>query len=150
MSLPSLVQQLGSSPQREQVVADAVQVLEAEVSGQSGLGGLATKAAFGVLKGVRPGIVSQIVDRLFDEFLTTVEPFYQRAIAEGRAPGALLEGERAAVARGLLGVTDRRAAQAKSEALKKTYEKLRPSAQKHVEAAVPRLATLLDRHARRS
>ena len=32
--------------------------------------------------------------------------------------------------------------------LKSTYEKLRPSAKKHVEAAVPRLARVVEKHTR--
>ncbi len=31
--------------------------------------------------------------------------------------------------------------------LRKTYDKLRPSAKKHVEAAMPRIGELLERHA---
>ena len=45
----------------------------------------------------------------------------------------------------LLAVTDRRAAKAERPVIQSTYEKLRPSAKKHVESAVPRLAQLLER-----
>ena len=51
------------------------------------------------------------------------------------------------VADSLLAVTDRKSQKAKSQVVKSTYEKLRPSAKKQVEAACPRLAGLLERHA---
>jgi len=50
------------------------------------------------------------------------------------------------VAEKLLAVTDRRAEQAQRAVIKKTYERLRPSAKKHVTAAVPRLAQMVSRH----
>jgi hypothetical protein len=62
----------------------------------------------------------------------------------------LLVKESPAVAGALLSVTDRKAEKADSEMVKKTYNKLRPTAQKHVEAAAPRLAKLLDKHAAHS
>lgn len=150
MTVPSLIEQLGSPPQRATVVDDALRVLEAEVADKSGLGGIAIKTAFGILKSVRPGILNQLVDKLLDEFLKAVEPFYQRAIAAGKSPGALVEAEKSQVASALLAVTDARAARASGDTLKKTYEKLRPTAQKQVEAATPRIAGLLDRHAKRA
>jgi hypothetical protein len=50
------------------------------------------------------------------------------------------------VADQLLSITDGRAARAKNQLVKKTYEKLREGAKKHVEAAVPRLGDLFGRH----
>ena len=47
---------------------------------------------------------------------------------------------------GMLAVTDAQAGRAQRAVIKSTYEKLRPSAKKQVEAAVPRLGALLDRH----
>ncbi|HSC86663.1 MAG TPA: hypothetical protein VLC09_05305 [Polyangiaceae bacterium] len=149
MAHPPLVEQFKEAQLRARVVADAVGVLDAEVKDKSGLGGLAIKAAFGVLQGVSPGIVTRLVDGLLDDFARSLDPFYQSAIAAGRAPGAELGGQPAAVANALLAVTDRRAARASGDVIKKTYEKLRPTAQKHVEASVPRLSGLLDRHAQR-
>lgn len=150
MAPPSLREQFQTRERRAPLIEDALQVLDAEVQSKSGLGGLAIKAAFGVLKGVSPGILKQIIDKLLDDFLESVDPVYQRAIAEGRTAGALISQEKSSVADALLRVTDRKAAAVKSETLKKTYEKLRPSAQKHVEEAAPRLAELLDKHAQAS
>jgi len=147
MSGPSLLSQLSSPPKRTALVQDAAQTLEAEVSDKGGISGLAIKAAFAVVKNLRPGILGQLVDKLLDDFLVALDPFYQKALLQGRKPGAYVTEEASAVAAALLGITDQKARRASSEVLRKTYEKLRPSAQKQVEAAAPRLGQLLDRHA---
>ena len=54
------------------------------------------------------------------------------------------------VAEGLLSVTDRKAQKADSDVIKKAYEKLRPMAKGQVEAAAPRLARLLEKHAEKT
>ena len=53
-----------------------------------------------------------------------------------------------AIAEALLGITDDRAARAPGGVVKKSYEKLRPTAKKHVEEAVPGVARLIDKHTR--
>ena len=50
------------------------------------------------------------------------------------------------VAEALLAITDERAQRAKNQALKRAYEKLRRTAKKHVEAAVPRIGRLVDKY----
>ena len=64
-----------------------------------------------------------------------------------RKPREHLQANPARVADALLGITDRRAQRAKNQMVKATYEKLRGQAKKHVEAAVPRLGELFERHA---
>lgn len=142
----SLLSQIKAPGKRAALVADAEKVLDAEVADKSGLGGIAIKTAFKVVKGVRPGFIRDVIEHLLDDFLAQVDPLYQRAVAQGLSPGELLEKEKSTVASALLSVTDTKAQRANSELVKKTYEKLRPSAQKQVEVATPRLATLLNRH----
>ena len=146
----ALLSQVQAPGKRQALIADAEKVLDEEVADKSGLSGVAIKTAFKVVKGVRPGFIRDVIDSLLDDFLTKVDPVYQRAIADGLSPGALVEKERSIVASALLGVTDDKAARSSSEMIKKTYNKLRPTAQKHVESATPRLAKLLDKHAARN
>jgi hypothetical protein len=142
-----LREQLGTGDKRRKVIDDACDVLEQEVSDKSGLTGIAIKAAYKVVKGIRPGFVPEVVDGLLDEFLDAVEPMYQEAVANKRPPGSAVRDNPSRVADSLLAVTDRKAERAKSQVVKSAYEKLRGSAKKQVEAACPRLATLLERHA---
>jgi hypothetical protein len=90
---------------------------------------------------------------LLDDFARRLEPFYQAHLKQ-RSQGStrlltdFLAGESGPVADALLGITDERAARAQGGVVKKSYEKLRPSAKKHVEEAVPGIARLIDKHTR--
>jgi hypothetical protein len=146
--MASLKELLGVGDKRKRVIDDARGVLDAEVADKGGVGGFAIRAAYKLVQGVRPGFVRDVIDYLLDEFLDAIDPLYQEAITKGEAPGAYLRKNSARVADALLTVTDKRAEKAESGVLKKTYEKLRPTAKKHVEAAAPRLAEMLDRQVR--
>jgi hypothetical protein len=135
---------------RTRVLDDALQLLDAEVASKSGLSGMAIKATFGIVKGVGAGFLRLVLDKLFDEFIGCFEEPYQSAIQAGKSPGSLVEAEKGAIASKLLAITDERVRRSGNAMVAKAYEKLRPSAQKHVEDAAPRLAGLLDRHAKRS
>jgi hypothetical protein len=147
--MASLKEQLGSGEKREQVIEDACKVLDAEVADKGGLTGLAIKGGYKVVQGIRPGFVRDVVSRLLDEFLECMDPLYQEAKQKGRPAGAYLVENKSRVAEGLLGVTDRKAQNADG-VLKKAYEKLRPLAKGQVEAAAPRLAQLLEKHAEKT
>ena len=146
--MTSLKERLGQPPQRQGVVSDACQVLDQEVADKSGLSGIAIKGAYSIVKGIKPGFVPEVVDGLLDDFLDALDPLFQEAVQRNVAPGKHLasNGERAADA--LLAITDARAARSTRAVIQKTYEKLRPTAKKHVSAAAPRLGDMLDRHTR--
>lgn len=142
----TLKEQLGQGEKRQQVIDDACRVLDEEVSDKGGLGGMAVKAAYSVVKGVRPGFIRQAVDSLLDDFLDALDPIHREALEKGKRPGEYLKAESARVAESLLTVTDKKAERAESGLVRKTYDKLRPSAKKHVEAAAPRMGQLLDKY----
>jgi hypothetical protein len=141
----SLTEQFSPADKRKKLVDEALELLDAEVKDKSGLSGMAVKTAFKLVSGVQPGFIRRVVEHLLDDFLVKMDPIYQDALREGRSPGALVTSRKSEVASALLSVTDQRAERAQSEMVRKTYNKLRPTAQKHVEAAGPRLSKLLDR-----
>lgn len=143
----SLTEQMAPPQKRNALIDDALSVLDEEVNDKSGLSGVAVKTAFKLIKGIQPGFLRKVVDKLLDDFLEKTDPIYQSAISAGLSPGGHVVKEKATLSSALLSVTDRRAEKAESDMVRKTYAKLRPTAQKHVEAAAPRLAKLLDRHA---
>lgn len=145
--MATLKERLGGAEKRQQVIDEACLVLDAEVADKSGISGLAVKAAFSVIKGVKPGFIRQAVDHLLDDFLDVLEPFHREAIERGKTPGDHIRAESNRVAEALLAVTDIKAKRAENAVVLKTYEKLRPSAKKHVEASMPRLGRLLDKFA---
>jgi hypothetical protein len=142
----SLKERLGQGPQRKAVVTDACEVLDQEVADKSGLSGIAIKGAYSIVKGIKPGFVQEVVDGLLDDFLDALDPLYREAVEKQQPPGRFLaaNGDRAADA--LLSITDDRAARSSRAVIRKTYDKLRPSAKKQVSSAAPRLGQLLDRH----
>ncbi len=142
-----LKEQLLIPARRGAVIDDCVVLIDEQVASKSGLSGLAIKGAYAVVKAVKPGIIRESVDHMLDEFVARLEPFYAAALGAGGDITAHFATHQADVANGLLGVTDDKAAHARNATLKKAYEKLRPTAQKHVEAAVPGIARLLTRHA---
>jgi hypothetical protein len=146
--MATLQELLGTGAKRGPLVDDSLRVLEAEVDDKSGLSGIAIKTAFKVVKGISPGFLRQVVDHLLDDFLNALDPLYQEALAKNVSPRAHLQGNPGRVADSLLSITDGRARNSKNQLVKGTYEKLRGQAKKHVEAAVPRLGELFERHAR--
>ena len=144
--MPTLNELLGTPPKRQQVVDDCCQVLDAEVADKGGLTGVAIKGAYGVVKGIKPGFVRDVVDGLLDDFLRALDPLYQDAQKEGVSAGAYLVTNKDRMAEALLAVTDARAQRAERMMIKKAYDKLRPIAKKQVESAAPRLSQLVDRH----
>lgn len=144
--MATLKELLGSGEKRKVVIDDASKVLDMEVADKSGMGGLAIKGGYKLVRGIKPGFVREVIDHLLDDFLDALDPIYQEAVEKKQTPGAHLKEEPSRVADALLGITDQRAEHAKHGAIKKTYQKLRPTAHKHVEAATPRLADMLDRH----
>jgi hypothetical protein len=145
--MPSLREQIGSGDKRNAVIEDGCKVLDEEVAEKSGLSGLAIKGAYKIVQGVRPGIIREAVNHLLDDFLDAMNPIYQEAAEKKQPAGPYLRQNGARVAQALLAVTDQRAAKVDSQVIKKTYEKLRPTAQKQVEGAAPRIATLVEKHA---
>ena len=145
--MTSMRERIGEQGQaRQRLVTDACQVLDQEVSDKGGLGGLAIKGAYTVVKGIKPGFIPEVVDSLLDDFLDALEPLVQEANERGVPPGKHLAGNAERAADKLLAITDARVARSTRPVIRSTYDKLRPTALKHVAAAGPRLGQMLERN----
>lgn len=145
--MSTLSEQLTAKDRRPRVLDDCVLLIDEEVKRKGGLSGAAIKIAFATVKAVKPGFIREAVDHMLDDFARRLEPFYaSHAQAGGRSMVDHFTGQGAAVAEALLGITDERARRANNATVKKAYEKLRPSAKKHVEEAVPGVARLVEKH----
>jgi len=143
-SLKERVGEAGAARQR--LITDACQVLDQEVGDKGGLSGLAIKGAYAVVKGIKPGFIPEVVDSLLDDFLDALQPIADEAQSKGVPAGKHLTANSERAADKLLGITDARVARSTRPVIRSTYDKLRPTAIKHVTAAGPRLGQLLDRH----
>jgi hypothetical protein len=145
--MSSLAEALTSDSKKGPVVDDCLALIDAEVGDKGGLTGLAIKAGYKTVQGIKPGFVRQVVVDLLPEFAQALDPLYQEARTGGRSVREYFQSNATRVADALLGITDERAKRSKSGIVKGTYEKLRGSAKKNVEAAVPRLSTMIEKHA---
>jgi hypothetical protein len=143
----NLTEALTGDSKRGAVVEDCLALIDAEVSEKGGLTGLAIKAGYRTIQGIKPGFVRQVVTDLLPEFARALEPIYDEAKASGHTVPEHFGSNTPRVADALLSITDEKAKRSKSGLVKGTYEKLRGSAKKNVEAAVPRLAAMIQKHA---
>ena len=105
------------------------------------------KAAYKIVKTVKPGFVPDVLDHLVEDFAKALDPLYQEAVVAKMPLDAYLASRAGQAAEALLAITDGRASGAKNQMVKSTYEKLRPTAKKHVEAAIPRVSRMVAKHA---
>ena len=145
--MSNLSEALVGDAHKSAVVEDCLSLIDAEVADKGGLTGLAIKAGYKTVQGIKPGFVRQVVSDLLPEFAVALEPIYQEARAQGVGVKAHFASNSSRVADALLTITDDKAKRSKSGMVKGTYEKLRGSAKKNVEAAVPRLAAMIEKHA---
>lgn len=148
--MPTLPEKLLAPAVRPQVVADCAKLVDDEVSDKFGLGGLAIKGAYAVVKAVKGGVIPEVIDGLLPDFAAKLDPLYQEWLGSGDDDFAFyLKARAPQVAEALLTITDARAEKSKNATMRKAYEKLRPTGKKNVEVAVPRLGALLAKHAPR-
>jgi hypothetical protein len=138
---------IGDPGKKGAVVDDCCTLVDEEVASKGGLSGLAVKAGYAAVKGVKPGFIRHVVSDLLPEFAEQIDPIWQEGVTGG-SPAQFLVTNKARVADALLSVTDAKAQHAKSSVVRGTYERLRGTAKKNVEDAIPRLSKLVEKHAK--
>ncbi len=84
-----LSEALTSPTKKAAVVADCCSLVDEEVRDKGGLSGLAVKAGYAAIKGVKPGFVAEVVDKLLPEFAANLDPIWQEGKAKGDAAAYL-------------------------------------------------------------
>jgi hypothetical protein len=144
--MATLAEVLTSDAKKAAVVDDCCTLIDEEVADKGGLSGLAIKAGYGAVKGIKPGFIKHVVTDLLPEFAKVLEPVYADARSKNQAVATFFVSNSGRVADALLSITDAKAQKSKSGVVKGTYDRLRGAAKKNVEAAVPRLGKLIERH----
>lgn len=144
--MPALQDLLTSDEKKATVVNDCLEVLEQEVADRGGLSGAGIKLGYAAVKNFRPGFVKNVVTDLLPEFAKALDPIYQEAKTSHRPIAAHFMSNAGRAADGLLAITDAKAARSQNAVVKNTYDKLRGIAKKNVEAAMPRLGKLVEKH----
>lgn len=141
--MPTLVEQLGKEPLRAQVIADCVELVDAQVKQK----GFVIKSAYATIKAIKRRFVPEVVDGLLDEWLDKIQPHYDKWAATKPSSFAdYMIARSEDVAEDLLSVTDARAQKTTHTTAKKMYTRMRDSAKKNVVEAIPELSRLIERH----
>lgn len=142
--MSSLSDQLLRPEVKPHVIDGCCALIERQVAGKRGLGGVAVKAGFAVVTRVKPGFIREVVTKLLPDFAAALQPFYDESVAEATDAAVAdvfverVSRDRSRAAEALLGVTDRKIDGARP-GVRRAYEKLRPNARENVEAALPGL-----------
>ena len=127
-------------------MSDCLVLIDQEVADKGGLSGMAIKAGYKAVNGIRPGFVKQVVTDLLPKFAEAIQPVFDEAKSASQPVSSHFDKNTGRVADALLAITDERAQRTSSGVVKATYERLRGTAKKNVEAAVPRLGRLIEKH----
>lgn len=138
---------LNDEAARASIIEDVVRLIDGEVGKQRGISGVAVKAGYKLVQGVKPGFVRNVVTALLPEFAAALDPIREQALSEGQSVSSYFDAHTAEIAEALLAVTDGRAQRSDHGSVKGAYGKLRGSARKNVEAAVPGLGAIVEQYA---
>jgi hypothetical protein len=139
----SLVDKLAKEPIRPLVIADCVDLIEAQVKQK----GFVIKSAYATIKAIKKRFVSETVDALLDDWLTKLEPHHEAwSVNKTGTLSAYLVGKSDTVAEDLLSVTDARAERTSHTTARKMYGRMRDGAKRNVIEAIPALGQLLEKH----
>ncbi len=145
--MATLVEQIGKDPVRPQVIADCVELIDAQVKQK----GFMIKSAYAMIKGIKKKFVPEVVDTLLDDWLGKLQPHYDKWSAASISPppsgfSDYVIARSDDVAEDLLSVTDARAEKTSHTTAKKMYGRMRAGAKKDVIDAMPDLARMIERH----
>jgi hypothetical protein len=146
--MTSLIDSLKDEATMTQAVKDCCSLIDGEVEKKSGLSGMAIKAGYKTVKGIKPGFIEKVIHDLLPEFAKVLDPIQQEAIQKGQPVTAYFQANAARVADALLAITDQKAERSTNRVVKGAYGKLRGMAKANVEEAVPGLAALTVAHSR--
>jgi Family of unknown function (DUF6918) len=145
--MATLVERLGSAPNREHVVADCVAMIDHQVQSKGGVGGLTIRAAYATIKAIKRGFVKDVVEALLDDWLAKLQPHHDKWSASKAGSFAdFLVARSDDVAEDLLSVTDAKAEVTKHTTAKKAYLKMRGGAKRNTIEAIPELAKIVDKY----
>ncbi|MBD2608352.1 hypothetical protein H6G81_28495 [Scytonema hofmannii FACHB-248] len=127
------------------IVDDCTKLLDTQVANMGGVSGLGLKAAYSVVKGIRPTYCNDAIEGLLPQSLNALDPIWSEGIQIGDPVGHLTQN-RDRAANALLAITDAKIEKSNNTIVRGAYSKLRNSAKKHVEDAIPGLAKIIDNH----
>lgn len=130
------------------VVSDVQALIDGEVNGKSGLSGAGLKVAYKAVTSFAPGYYQSVIEHMLPDMTAQLEPFWAHFAASGEGSfGDYLAKRDEEVAQALLSVTDRMARDSERAVVVKAYNAVRGGAAKNIQAALPALGVLVQKHA---
>jgi hypothetical protein len=141
--MSSLVEKLAKDPVRPLVLADCVELIEAQVKQK----GFVIKSAYATIKAIKKRFIPEVVDSMLDDWLGKIQPHYDKwSVQKVSTFSDYVVARGDDVAEDLLSVTDARAARSSHTTAKKMYGRMREGAKKNVIEAIPSLARMIEKH----
>lgn len=139
---------LNEDGKRQAVIDDSVKLVQDEVNSKKGISGFAIKNGYKLVSKLKGGYMTHImVDKMLNQFVGSLEPFYTQYQAAGNGSFAtFLTAREDAVAEALLTATDQRREAESNKVLTGAYDKLRPMAKRNVQEAVPGIGRMIEAH----
>jgi hypothetical protein len=128
------------------IAADCTELMNQQVAAKGGIGGMAIKATYGVVKGVGADYIPGAIQRLLPDAIAALDPLWEEGVQAGD-PVAHLSQNCDRTADLILSVTDARIERASNRLICSSYGKLRKSVKNDIAAAVPGLAQIMAKHA---
>jgi len=130
------------------IAADCQTLVEQELANKSGVSAAAVKLAYKAVTSFAPGYYAQTVELMVPNLLVEVQPFWTDFQAAGGGSfGDYLAKRSDEVGPALLKVTDNMASASEKAVVVKAYKTVRGGAEKHIEAAIPAVGTLVEKYA---
>ncbi|HEY9597074.1 MAG TPA: hypothetical protein V6D33_05340 [Cyanophyceae cyanobacterium] len=136
---------LNDPTKKASLVADCVKLIDEQVATKGGLSGLALKAAYATVKGINPDYIARAVEGLLPEVLSVIEPIWSEGTQKGD-PVEYLTQNQSRTADAILSITDAKIEKSNNGIVRGAYNRLRNSAKKDVEEAIPGLAKIIDNY----
>ncbi|MDQ2804002.1 MAG: hypothetical protein M3Y41_15505 [Pseudomonadota bacterium] len=144
----TLQQTLLAPDARPAVLADCYALIDREVAAKSGVSGTAVKLAYKTVTSFAPGYFHATVEEMLPKMVDKLEPYWADFSTSGGAEfGDYLSKRGEEVSESLLSLTDEMAAVSRRPVIIKAYRAVRGGAAKHIQAALPQVGDLIQRHA---
>lgn len=133
------------------VAADCEALVDREVAEMSGVTGAAVRLAYRTVRTFDAGHIRVMIESLLPDVADALQPWWAAFTTDPGTEagdfGGYLADREDEVAEALVGITDERRKFSHRATIVKAYNTVRPSAVKHVKAALPALGRLVQQHA---
>ena len=142
------LQELLLTPEKApHLIADTQALVDGEIASK-GITAAPLKGAYKAVKSFAPGYYQEAVSNMLPGMVYQLEPYWADFTTSGGADfGDYLSKRGDEVSESLLAVTDDMASKSGRAAVVKTYQMVRGSASKNIEAALPALGALVQKYA---